>query len=96
MMNGCSRFSGTHTNRPAISRSPSDNSAGAATATNYQVLPGDRVFIAENKLIAIDALVSRITAPVERLFGTTLLSTQTIQTINRFPLGLSGSGGQGF
>ncbi len=26
---------------------------GAATATNYQVLPGDRIFIAENKIIAL-------------------------------------------
>ncbi len=26
---------------------------GAATATNYQVLPGDRIFIAENKVIAL-------------------------------------------
>ena len=71
-------------------------SAGAATATNYQLLPGDRVFIAENKLIAIDAMISRITAPIERVFGTTLLSTQAIQTINRFPKGLGGIGGQGF
>jgi polysaccharide export outer membrane protein len=66
--------------------------AGAATATNYQVLPGDRVFVAEHKLIAIDSMISRITAPIERIFGTTLLSTQTIQTINRFPLGISGFG----
>lgn len=71
----------------------SDITAGAATATNYQVLPGDRIFIAENKLIAIDACLNRIVAPVERLFGVTLLGTQTIQTINRFPLGLSGIGG---
>ena len=27
---------------------------GAATGTNYQVLPGDRIFIAENKIIALD------------------------------------------
>jgi protein involved in polysaccharide export with SLBB domain len=70
--------------------------AGAATATNYQVLPGDRIFIAENKMIAVDAFINRLTAPVERLFGTTLLSTQTIQTINRLPLGLTGGLGGGF
>jgi polysaccharide export outer membrane protein len=65
---------------------------GAATATNYQVLPGDRVFIAENKLIAIDAALNQFTAPFERIFGVTLLGTQLVQTINRFPLGFSGSG----
>lgn len=66
--------------------------AGASTATNYQVLPGDRIFIAENKLIAIDATLNTVIAPFERIFGFTLLSTQAIQTINRFPLGISGLG----
>ena len=67
--------------------------AGGATATNYQVFPGDRIFIAEDKLIAIDSTLNRLIAPFERMFGMTLLGTQTIQTINRFPLGLSGLGG---
>jgi polysaccharide export outer membrane protein len=65
---------------------------GAATATNYQVLPGDRIFIAENKLIALDAGLNHVIAPFERIMGFTLLSTQAIQTINRFPLGISGLG----
>ena len=65
---------------------------GAATETNYQVLPGDRIFIAENKLIAFDAVLNQLIAPWERIFGVTLLGTQTIQTINRFPLGISGLG----
>jgi polysaccharide biosynthesis/export protein len=66
--------------------------AGAATATNYQVLPGDRIFIAEDKLIAIDATLNRMIAPFERIFGVTLLGTQAIQTINRLPLGFTGTG----
>ena len=65
---------------------------GAATATNYQVLPGDRVFIAENKLIAIDAALNTFISPFERIFGVTLLGAQAVQTINRFPLGISGLG----
>ena len=68
---------------------------GGATATNYQVLPGDRVLIAQDNLIALDSLVNRITAPMERLFGFSLLGAQTIQTMNRFPLGFT-SGTQGF
>jgi len=68
--------------------------AGGATATNYQVLPGDRIFIEEDKLIAIDSTLNRMIAPLERIFGVTLLGTQTIQTINRFPLGFNtGTGG---
>jgi polysaccharide export outer membrane protein len=65
---------------------------GAATATNYQVLPGDRIFIAENKMIALDAMLNKIIAPFERIFGFTLLGSQAIQTINRFPLGFTGTG----
>ena len=45
--------------------------------TNYQILPGDRVFIAEDKLVAFDTQVAKITAPFERLFGFTLLGTGT-------------------
>lgn len=66
--------------------------AGGATATNYQVLPGDRIFIEEDKLIAIDSTLNRLIAPAERLFGVTLLGSQAVQTINRFPLGTSGFG----
>jgi polysaccharide biosynthesis/export protein len=66
---------------------------GAATATNYQVMPGDRIFIAENKVIALDTFLDQLSAPVERIFGTTLLGAQAIQTINRFPKGLGSGGG---
>jgi polysaccharide biosynthesis/export protein len=66
--------------------------AGAATATNYQVLPGDRIFIAGDTLIAIDSTLNRMIAPFERIFGVTLLGTQAIQTINRLPFGFTGSG----
>jgi polysaccharide biosynthesis/export protein len=62
--------------------------AGAATATNYQVLPGDRIFVAENRLVALDGTLQQIIAPFERVFGVTLLGTQAVQTINRFPQGL--------
>ena len=67
---------------------------GAATATNYQVLPGDRIFIAENKIIALDTWMDQVSQPMERLFGTSLLGAQAIQTMNRFPKG-GGAGGAG-
>ena len=57
------------------------------------MLPGDRIFIAENKLIAFDAVLNQAIAPFERIFGVTLLGAQAVQTINRFPLGISGLGG---
>ncbi|HEX5447000.1 MAG TPA: polysaccharide biosynthesis/export family protein [Pirellulales bacterium] len=72
----------------------SEITKGAATATNFQVLPGDRIFIAENKLIAIDSTLNKMIAPWERIFGVTLLGAQAVQTINRFPLGFQA--GQNF
>jgi len=65
-----------------------DITRGAATSTNYQILPGDRVFIQEDRLIATDSLLAKIIAPFERVFGFLLLSSQTVQTMNRFPQGI--------
>ncbi|MDA0658924.1 MAG: polysaccharide biosynthesis/export family protein [Planctomycetota bacterium] len=49
----------------------------AGVQTNYQVLPGDRIFIAEDKLIAWDTKIAKFTAPLERVMGFTLLGTGT-------------------
>lgn len=70
-----------------------DITRGGSTATNYQLLPGDRVFIAEDKMIAFESFVNKMVAPFERAFGFTLLGTQTIQTINRSPDGLGRNSG---
>lgn len=67
-------------------------SRGGATATNYQVLPGDRLFIAENKVGAIGTFINTVTQPFETAFGFTLLGVQSVQTINRLPNGLRGQG----
>jgi polysaccharide export outer membrane protein len=45
--------------------------------TNYQVLPGDRVYIAEDRLIALDTGIGKLTAPFERVMGFTLLGVGT-------------------
>ena len=60
---------------------------GAVTSTNYQLLPGDRIFVAEDRFVALDALVSKLLNPVERIFGFSLLGAQTVQTLQRFPEG---------
>ena len=56
--------------------------AQASTSTNYQVLPGDRVFIAEDKLIAFDTNLAKLTAPLERIMGFTLLGTGTVTRLS--------------
>jgi polysaccharide export outer membrane protein len=61
-----------------------------SSQTNYQILPGDRVFIAEDRLVALDTTVNKMTAPFERVFGFLLLSAQSLQTMQRFPKGLFG------
>ena len=66
---------------------------GGSTATNYQVLPGDRVFIAQDQWIALDSVIGKITAPWERIFGFTLLGTSLVQQINRFPFGFNPNSG---
>lgn len=60
---------------------------GAVTETNYQLLPGDRLFIAEDPLRKFDATISRFTQPFERLFGFVSLGTAMLNRINRFGLG---------
>ncbi|OHB74802.1 MAG: hypothetical protein A2W31_18730, partial [Planctomycetes bacterium RBG_16_64_10] len=40
-----------------------DITRGASTATNYQLMPGDRLFIAEDTLMALDTLVGKVTRP---------------------------------
>ncbi|WP_197525654.1 polysaccharide biosynthesis/export family protein [Pseudobythopirellula maris] len=69
-----------------------DITRGASTATNYQILPGDRVFIAEDPLVKLDAVLSRFSRPIERVFGTVSLGTATINRIVRFGLGQNQGG----
>ncbi len=48
---------------------------GGSAATNYQIMPGDRVFIAQDDLIAANTLVNKLVTPVERLLGIASLGT---------------------
>lgn len=50
--------------------------------TNYQILPGDRVYIAEDKLVALDTNLAKLTAPLERIMGFTLLGTGTVTRLS--------------
>lgn len=54
------------------------------TRTNYQLLPGDRVYVGAYPLSALDVAMARVFAPIERVFGITLLGTQTVNSI-KFP-----------
>lgn len=60
---------------------------GAVTATNYQLLPGDRLYIEEDKMRKLDGVISRFTQPAERVFGFVSLGTAMLNRIARFGLG---------
>ena len=48
------------------------------TATNYQILPGDRVYVMAKPIITFDTAVARVLSPIERLLGVTLLARTTV------------------
>lgn len=60
---------------------------GASTATNYQLLPGDRLFIAVDPLTRFDSVIGKLTQPFERILGFTSLGTSTFNRIERFGRG---------
>ena len=45
--------------------------------TNYQLLPGDRVFVVEDRYVSADGALARFFAPFERIFGFSLLGATT-------------------
>jgi polysaccharide export outer membrane protein len=52
------------------------------TFTNYQILPGDRIYVKAQKLVTIERTMARILAPIERAFGITLLGASTVNQIS--------------
>jgi polysaccharide export outer membrane protein len=56
-------------------------SSGALTKTNYQLLPGDRLYVRANPLVTLDNYLSFITTPAERVFGSILVAQTSIQAV---------------
>jgi protein involved in polysaccharide export with SLBB domain len=50
------------------------------TNTNYQILPGDRVFVMGSPLSKFDTILGRSLSPIERVLGTGLLGTSLYQS----------------
>lgn len=66
--------------------------AEGITTTNYQLLPGDRIYVQADHLIATDNFLAKLISPVERVFGVILLGTSTAQSIDFY----TQQGSQGF
>jgi len=69
--------------------------AYGAPQTNYQIIPGDRVFVQVDNWIAFDQRLGKIFAPFERIMGFMLLSQSTMSRYsgNVLSNGRSGYGG---
>ena len=67
------------------------------TATNYQLQPGDRVYINSEAIVEFDTRLARIISPIERLLGVTLLGHATIRALKRTdPIDSTSGSGPGF
>ncbi len=53
---------------------------GGAADTNYQLFPGDRIYVKADHWVAVDHKVSKVLAPFQRLFGITLLGDVTVRS----------------
>jgi len=52
---------------------------GGATGTNYQLLPGDRLYIVDDNLVAANDFIGRVTSPIRRLLSISLLGTDMVR-----------------
>jgi polysaccharide export outer membrane protein len=49
------------------------------TATNYQVLPNDRIYVMADPLVTFDTGLARFISPIERVLGVTLLGDSVVR-----------------
>jgi polysaccharide export outer membrane protein len=72
---------------------------GGSPATNYQLMPGDRLFVQSNRFINANNRLSQFFAPINNVLGFTLLGSSTVSTvegtIQQFQNGGLGGGGFG-
>lgn len=63
-------------------------------ATNYQVFPGDRVYVNSDHWIQTDSWLGKRLAPVERMLGITLLGSSTVNSIRNGGNGSNNTSGR--
>jgi protein involved in polysaccharide export with SLBB domain len=57
-------------------------SMNGSVRTNYQLFPGDRIYIDGAPLIKIDNFLTKILNPIDRVFSTMFLGSQAIQSLS--------------
>ncbi|MEO1525478.1 MAG: polysaccharide biosynthesis/export family protein [Planctomycetota bacterium] len=48
-----------------------------ATSTNYQLLPGDRLYVQRDPFVTFDTRLAKFISPLERIFGFSILGAET-------------------
>jgi polysaccharide export outer membrane protein len=62
------------------------------SATNYQIFPGDRIYVAAQPIITTDAVLGRYLAPFERILGIVLLGNSAVHGFVPIRIGATGTG----
>lgn len=60
-------------------------------STNYQIMPGDRVYVKAQKLVTLDTTLARMLSPIERVLGITLLGANTYNQVQGRGFGFNGN-----
>lgn len=55
------------------------------TKTNYQVLPGDRIYVMAQPIIRTNNFMQKVLAPVQQALGITLLGGETVRSVRQVP-----------
>jgi polysaccharide export outer membrane protein len=63
------------------------------TGTNYQLMPGDRIYVKADRWRTFDAVVAKVLSPFERMIGVTLLGSSTVNSIRGRNTSGNGIGG---
>jgi polysaccharide biosynthesis/export protein len=66
---------------------------GAQTCTNYQMLPGDRLYVKADRFVTFDTNFAKITAPLERVLGFTILGNGTVRSLQQGSSGFGNNSG---
>jgi polysaccharide export outer membrane protein len=63
-------------------------------ATNYQLLPGDRLYVKAEAIQRIDYVLAKVFSPIQRIFGIVLLGSETVNSIRNGGVGGGGTTGR--
>ena len=55
---------------------------GGSTRTNYQLFPGDRIYVRADPLIQLDNFLAKVISPIERVFCIILLGSSVVRSLS--------------